>query len=205
MRWPEPKTFTVPSWLSVFFYKLGDAASWLGWRPPVRTTARQEVRYGATGDGRGWERLTGLKPTDIEAALTREPASVQERWFAQLYFLKPLVFGVFGLFWVTTGLISFGPGWDIGMSLMREGGVPEPIGILAVVSGASADVIIGLAILYRPTSRYGLYAALMISIAYAVIGTILVPRLWTDPLGPMLKIWPIMVLNMVALAIREDR
>ena len=45
----------------------------------------------------------------------------------------------------------------------------------------------------------------MISIAYAVIGTILVPRLWTDPLGPMLKIWPIMVLNMVALAIREDR
>jgi hypothetical protein len=74
-----------------------------------------------------------------------------------------------------------------------------------VVAGASADVLIGAAILYRPTSRYGLYAALLISLAYVIIGTILVPRLWREPLGPMLKIWPIIVLNLVALAIREDR
>ena len=38
-----------------------------------------------------------------------------------------------------------------------------------------------------------------------VIGTILVPRLWFDPLGPMLKIGPIMVFNLVALAIHDDR
>ena len=47
--------------------------------------------------------------------------------------------------------------------------------------------------------------ALAISLTYAVIGTVLVPRLWADPLGPMLKIWPVMVLNLVALAILEDR
>jgi hypothetical protein len=33
---------------------------------------------------------------------------------------------------------------------------------------------------------------------------ILVPRLWIDPLGPMLKVAPIIVLNLVALASRED-
>jgi hypothetical protein len=88
---------------------------------------------------------------------------------------------------------------------MREGGVGETMAMLSVVSGALADIAIGLAIIYRPTSRYGLYAALAISIAYAIIGTILVPRLWSDPLGPMLKIWPIMVLNLVALAILKDR
>jgi hypothetical protein len=38
-----------------------------------------------------------------------------------------------------------------------------------------------------------------------VIGTTLVPRLWADPLGPMLKIWPVLMLNLVAMAIREDR
>jgi hypothetical protein len=68
-----------------------------------------------------------------------------------------------------------------------------------------ADIAIGIAILTRPLSRYGLYAALAISIVYVVIGTALVPRLWSDPLGPMLKIWPVLVLNLVALAIREDR
>jgi uncharacterized protein YbjT (DUF2867 family) len=205
MRWPEAAAFTVPSWLSGVLYKLGDAVSALGWRPPIRTTARREIIHGAMGDGGRWAQLTGIAPTDIEVALTREPASVQERWFAGLYILKPLVFGVFGLFWIATGLISFGPGWNIGMSLMREGGVEDPIASLAVISGASADILIGLAILYRPTSRYGLYAALAISVTYAIIGTILVPRLWSDPLGPMLKIWPVMVLNLVALAIREDR
>jgi len=50
-----------------------------------------------------------------------------------------------------------------------------------------------------------LYAALLISVTYAIIGTILVPRLWIDPLGPMLKIWPVMMLNLVALAIVDDR
>lgn len=170
--------------------------------------AEQALRCGAgtpAGDPSGWCRLTGIRPADIEVALTREPASVQDRWFARLYLLKPFVFGVFGLFWLATGLVSIGPGWDIDLRLMREGGVGEPFASLAVVAGAGADVLIGLAILYRPSSRYGLYAAIVISIAYAVIGSVLVPRLWREPLGPMLKIWPIMVLNLVALAIREDR
>jgi DoxX-like family len=57
----------------------------------------------------------------------------------------------------------------------------------------------------RPTSRLGLYAAIGISLIYAVIGTLLVPRLWADPLGPMLKIWPIIVMHFVALAILDDR
>jgi uncharacterized protein YbjT (DUF2867 family) len=205
MRWDEVKAIPVPSWLSTLMYRLGDAISALGWRPAVRTTARREVVYGATGDPGEWSRLTGMKATDIETALTSEPASVQDRWFARLYFLKPLIFGIFGLFWLSTALISFGPGWDIGLGLMYEGGVEEPLASLAVIAGASADLLIELAILYRPTSRYGLYAALVISIAYAIIGSILVPRLWREPLGPMLKIWPIMVLNLVALAIREDR
>jgi len=34
---------------------------------------------------------------------------------------------------------------------------------------------------------------------------VLVPRLWIDPIGPLLKIWPIMVLILVAIAIHEDR
>jgi hypothetical protein len=74
-----------------------------------------------------------------------------------------------------------------------------------VIAGALADIIIGIAILCRPLSRYGLWAALIISLTYAVIGTALVPRLWSDPLGPMLKIWPVLMLNLVAMAIREDR
>jgi hypothetical protein len=91
------------------------------------------------------------------------------------------------------------------MGLMGEGGVEGTAAALTVIAGASSDLVIGMAIAYRRTSRYGLYAAIGISVAYAIIGTILVPRLWADPLGPMLKIWPIIVLHFVALAILDDR
>ena len=132
------------------------------------------------------------------------PASADDRWLAALYFLKPLVFGILVLFWVGTGLISLGPGWGIGMELMREGGVAD-IGPLIVTAGALADIALGAAIAFRRTARTALYAMIAITLTYVVVGTGLVPRLWADPLGPMLKIWPILVLNFIALAILDDR
>jgi uncharacterized protein YbjT (DUF2867 family) len=198
-------SLAVPRFLAALLFRLGDLAYALGWRTPITTTAQAEMRRGAAGDPEPWQKAAGIAPRDIEAFLRCEPASVQERWFARLYALKPLVFGVFGLFWIATGLISLGPGFEYGMALLREGGLPERFGTMTLVAGALADIVIGCAILYRPLARYGLWAALIISLTYAVIGTILVPRLWADPLGPMLKIWPVLVLNLVAMAIREDR
>lgn len=149
--------------------------------------------------------LTGVKPRSLSEMLVKEPASVQERWFARLYLLKALVFGMLAVFWIATGVVSLGPGWERGVQLVTEGGVSETLAKLAVFSGGLADVVIGMMIAVRPAARLGLYAAFLISIAYAIIGAILVPWMWLDPLGPMLKIGPIMVLNLVALAILEDR
>jgi uncharacterized protein YbjT (DUF2867 family) len=205
LRWKPARKWPLPAGLAALSYKLGDVASLLGWRPPVRTTARREIARGAIGNPSQWTATTAISPRDIEQVLAAEPASVQERWFSGLYLLKPLIFGVFGVFWLATGIVSLTIGWAYGMGLLREGGLGQNFAALTIVAGAVADLLIGAAILYRPTSRYGLYAALAISLTYAIIGTILVPRLWADPLGPMLKIWPVMVLNLVALAIREDR
>ncbi len=38
-----------------------------------------------------------------------------------------------------------------------------------------------------------------------IAGTILLPQLWRDPLGPMMKIWPILVFNFICLAILDER
>ncbi len=205
LGWRTPRPVTLPAWLAHAMFRLGDLAGLLGWRPPVRSTAEREMVRGAVGDTDAWRRLTGIQPRSLSAALSAEPASVQDRWFSQLYFLKAVGLTVFALFWIATGLISLGPGWQIGRGLVLEGGLAEPLASLSVTAGALADIVIGLAIAFRRTARLGLYAALAISVSYMVIGTILLPRLWLEPLGPMLKIWPIMVLNIVALAILEDR
>jgi uncharacterized protein YbjT (DUF2867 family) len=205
LRWPPARTLRMPAALAALVYKLGDAVAWLGWRPPVRTTARREILRGATGDPGPLARTTGIEPRDPATMLMAEPSSVQERWFARLYLLKPLVFLILSLFWIVTGVMALGPGWHQGVGLMLEGGVKHELAEATVVAGAAADICIGIGIAFRRTTKPALYAALAISLVYAVIGTVLVPRLWIDPIGPLLKIWPIMVLILVAIAIVEDR
>ena len=205
LGWREPRLVKVPDALAGLLYAAGDFAGWLGWRPPIRSTARREIVRGAVGDSSEWRRVTGIEPRSLSQALAMEPASVQERWFARLYFLKPLGFAVFSAFWIATAFVSLGPGWEIGRDLMFRGGVGDPFASLTVVAGALTDLLIGIAIAFRRTARLGLYAALLISVAYMIIGSILVPELWREPLGPMLKIWPIMAFSLFLLAVREDR
>jgi uncharacterized protein YbjT (DUF2867 family) len=204
LRLPPARSIHLPQFASSTMYKFGDVFSLLGWRPPVRSTAEREIARGAAGNVENMQQL-GLQPLGLPELFASEPASVQERWFARMYLLKPATYIVLCLFWISTAYVSLGPGWDYGIGIMREGGVEGTTAALTVVAGALADLTIGLAIAYRPSSRYGLYAAIAISFTYAIIGTLLVPRLWADPLGPMLKIWPIIVLHFVALAILEDR
>ncbi|MGD9883422.1 MAG: SDR family oxidoreductase [Reyranella sp.] len=195
----------LPAWLGVLAFRLGDLAGWFGWRSAVRSTAGHELLRGAEGDPEPWMAATGIQPRDIDAALRREAATVQEKWFARLYLLRPWIFGIAALFWISTGLIALGPGWQNGVALMNEGGVRGWPAAATVVAGALCDIAVGLAIAWRRTARAGVTAAFVITLVYAVLGTILVPSLWIDPMGPMLKAIPILVLHLAALGIIEDR
>jgi uncharacterized protein YbjT (DUF2867 family) len=198
------RSIAVPEGLVRLAARLGDGFARLGWASPLRSNSVAELRRGAIGDPSEWIALTGIEPESAGAALAARPPSLQERWFSRLFFLKPLVIVIFALFWIATGLVSLGPGWERGVSLL-EGSFLEPVAAPSVVAGALIDILLGAMIAWRRTSRIGLYGALAVSIFYAVMGTLVQPILWTDPLGPMLKIWPIMVLNLVAIAMLDER
>lgn len=194
----------LPRWLSDPVYRLGDVVAVLGWRPPVRSTARLEIARGAAGENSEWMRLTGIAPRRIGAMLDARPAPVQERWFAALYLAKPLVLGSLAIFWIGSGLASLGPGYPSGIAMMQEGGAGA-LAPFAVIGGGVADLLVGIGIAIRPSARSALLAGIAVSLAYAVAGTILTPWLWLDPLAALLKIAPIVALHLVALAILRDR
>lgn len=194
----------VPGFLLALGWKAGDLAAWLGWRPPLRTTAQRELMRGGVGDNRGWIAATGIQPKSLGAALAAEPAGVQERWFARLFLLKPVVIVAFALFWLLTGLITLGPGREEAIRL-TEATAAAPYAVPLVVGGAWFDVLMGLLLLHRWTIRPALYVAFLGTIGYLLSGTLLMPALWADPLGRLLKIVPIMVLNLVCLAILDER
>ncbi|KXF76589.1 nucleoside-diphosphate sugar epimerase [Paramesorhizobium deserti] len=204
LGWRPAHEFDAPRPLSALLYRAGDLVGALGWRSPMRTTAAKEIGRGAIGDATHWNRLTGISPQSLDAALAAKPVMVQDRWFAKLYFLKPLILAVLVLFWIATGIVSLTSGFHTGVDLMvqaRTGGLAAP----GVVAGAIADILVALAIAYRRTTRQGLYAAIILSLFYIVAGTILLPELWNEPLGPLMKIWPILALHFVALAILDER
>ncbi|MBO0717825.1 MAG: NAD(P)H-binding protein, partial [Rhizobiales bacterium] len=84
LGWAEPRILRLPRPASILLYRLGDFAGWLGWRPPIRSTAEREIARGATGDASVWIGVTGITPRSLADALAARPASVQERWFSGL-------------------------------------------------------------------------------------------------------------------------
>ena len=205
MRWPPARVLPLGAAPATLMFKLGDAAALLGWRPAMRTTAGQEMRRAAQADGAAWRAAVGFAPRGPSTFFAARPASVQERWFARLFFVKPLLFATLAFFWFATGVICLGPGWRAGLAMMAEAGLTPALAIIVVAAGALCDLAIGGAIAFRRSARAGLYAAIAVSLAYAAIGTALLPRLWVEPMGALLKIVPLLALHLAALAIVEDR
>ncbi|MFG1270105.1 SDR family oxidoreductase [Xanthobacter sp. DSM 14520] len=204
LGWPPARTVSISGTLAGLAFRLGDAAGLLGWRPPVRSTILTEIRRGAAGDPQAWQTTTGIVPQSLAATLSAEPAGVQERWFAVLYLLKPVVLVALSLFWIVTGLISLGPAASAGEAFLQEAGTGA-LALPLALAGALADLSIGLGIAWRRTSRLALLGGAGLSVLYALAATALVPRLWLDPLGPLVKILPVLVLHLQALATLRDR
>ena len=95
--WAPARLFSMPAMLFRLLYRLGDLVAWLGWRPPVRSNARREIERGAVGDPEPWQRATGIAPQRLGDALAASPPSVQDRWFARMFLLKPVVFATFSV------------------------------------------------------------------------------------------------------------
>lgn len=204
LGWAPAARFVLPAPVARLLYGLGDLAAMFGWRPPMRTNAAREIARGAVGDPSDWTAATGIRPQTLAGFLALNPATVQEKWFARLYLIKPAIFVVLPVFWIMTGIVSLTTGYGSGVDLMQGTGA----GILSapiVIAGALADIAIGVLIAWRPAARKGLYGGIALSLFYLVVGSFLSPDLWNDPLGPFLKVLPILVLHFVALAVLEER
>jgi uncharacterized protein YbjT (DUF2867 family) len=206
-RWlglPTARQVAPPGWLFAPAYAIGDLLGRLGWRPPIRSNARLEMARGAVGDPSAWLAVTSSPPVSLGEALAREPASVQERWFARLYFLRPLLLAALSLYWVGTGIVSVGPGWEHGLDYWP--GRPSSASRRRSWSpGFSPTWRSGSGSLSAAPAALHSWRGVAVTLFYAVAGTVVRPDLWFDPLGAMLKIAPIFVAMLVALAILEDR
>ena len=201
---PAP-IISIPDLLLSLGAVIGDAISWLGWSPPLRSNAIAELRRGVAGDPTGWIRDTGIEPATLHDVLRRMPVTIQEKWFARLYLLKPFALGVLVLFWWASGIIPLTVSFDSSVAILTSRGISMDAARLTVIAGSLGDLAIGCAMAVRWSCRIGLIAGLLLMGIYTVAGTIIAPDLWLAPLGEMTKIMPIGMLMLLTLATLEAR
>jgi uncharacterized protein YbjT (DUF2867 family) len=196
---------TLPALLLDLGAKLGDFTSYLGWMPPMRTTAIAELRRGVTGDPRGWMAATGIVPTTIADAVGSRGATIQDKWFARLYLAKALIIASLVLFWVASGFIALVISFPATTAILTSHGWPEAFAVPFAAITSLMDIAVGVLIAFRRTAALGLIAGIASSLGYMAGCALLTPDLWLEPLGALVKTGPAIVLMLVALLTLDNR
>lgn len=194
---PPKAVIRTPLFLGALTARLGDLAGWLGWRPALRTTSLKVLGKGVTGHAQQWP-VRNLPDT-----LSALPSTVQERTYARTALLYPFLLLILSAFWIVSGIV----GWVQQIPAMAVFGpdLPAPLAKGFVLGGAIADIAIGVALLIRPLTRLAALAAVLVSLAYLAGSAILAPHLWADPLGPMIKVFPVIALSLTVWTLTEAR
>jgi uncharacterized protein YbjT (DUF2867 family) len=205
LGFPPRRLIRVPRALGVMIAACADVLGYLGWRSPARSTALRQLAAGVIGESTPWIAATGIKPKSFDDILAQQPSSVADRWFARLYLLKPLAIAGLALFWLLTGMISLGPGRAAAISHLTAAGFSPAVAGPILVAGSFFDYLLGIALLVRVLTRPVLLVMLAATAIYLAVGSVLAPQLWLDPLGPFLKIIPVLLATLFTLAILDER
>jgi hypothetical protein len=161
----------------------------------------RQLEEGITGESQAAVTLLGQPLMGLDQILAATPSTLQDRWFARLYLAMPLMVATLSVFWVLSGLIAM-----LGLpqaTATLAGSVGSPA---ALIIGASlADIGLGLAVLYRPWARWACWGMVVMTVVYLAGATLFLPHLWLDPLGPLLKPIPAMLLALVTPALLVER
>lgn len=207
-RWlgyaPPCRIIHLPNLVATVVGKLADGLGLLGWRSPLRSTALSVMADGVTVNPHPYMDASGRNPHTLADTMRAMPASVQERWFARLYLMMPIAIAVLSAFWLTSGLIGL-LRLQEAATILVQGGFRPALAAMAVATGAVADVLLGLLVLFRPVTRTALAGMIAMTAVYLLAATVWFPDLWADPLGPLVKSIPAAFLALVAMQLVETR
>lgn len=197
---PPARALALPGIVAGIASGAADLLGRLGWRSPLRSTALAVAAGGVTGHATG----AGRNFRSLDQTLATNPAGVQELWFARLYLLKPLVLAMLCLFWLLSGLVAL-LRFETSAAHLAAAGAPAALASAITLVTSLADIALGIGVAIRRYAKPALIGMVVLSLGYLASATVLVSGLWADPLGPLVKVLPSIVLVLVALAILDER
>ncbi|WP_319495763.1 SDR family oxidoreductase [uncultured Cohaesibacter sp.] len=201
---PAWKTFRFSTRTSNLLTSIANGLGRLGWRSPMRTTALQVLEGHVNGDPTLWHSISGRYCRSYEETLAMMPSTTQERWFSRLALLLPVLVATLSLFWILTGVLTlFDMQWAA-QNLADSGATVLQVQFL-LASAALIDIALGIAILVRRLAHQACMAMVIMTVIYLCTASLLVPALWMDPAGALIKAVPAMMLALVTRALLGSR
>ncbi|MGB7319600.1 MAG: SDR family oxidoreductase [Planktotalea sp.] len=198
------KTLKAPRWSVSMVGVIADGLGRLGWRSPLRSNALLTLQDGVTGDPAVWAAAGGNAIRPLEQILQEMPARREDRIAARMDLLMPVCVGTLAVFWVFSGLIGLAR-IDAAAQTLVQVGWSHSLALASVGFWALVDIALGVGILRRRYARKTCIAMIAVCVIYLASASAVTPFLWLDPLGPLLKILPALILCLTTLALLEDR
>jgi uncharacterized protein YbjT (DUF2867 family) len=202
-RWlglPPAPTLRIPAWM----VRIATLAGGLG-SGPMNATALRQLDHGNTASYERFAADSGTTALSWNEALLRHPSRWQDRWHARLYFVRPILRVSLVLLWLgssVAGLLA--P--DTWAALV---GAQLGIGTGAAATMLSAACLLDLALAFLLAIHWrpGLVTLAQFAVVavYTVLATFVVPALWLDPFGSLLKNLPILAAILAHGALEADR
>jgi uncharacterized protein YbjT (DUF2867 family) len=193
-------TIVVPMGLIRIAARLGDIFG-----GTINSTALKQLEFGNSTDGAQPGEQVALTATGWRQALREQPAQLQDRWHARLYFLRPLLRVGLGVSWILSGLIGLLLPLERASALFETIGITSAFATVLFVLTCLLDIAIGLAVLRRWRPAWTTLTQLAVVVGYTLALSFGLPELWSDPFGPLVKNIIFIIAALVLAAIEWDR
>lgn len=195
------RTLSVPTPIVRLVTTLGDVLRW----PVINSTAFTQMIHGNAATADSFRGLYAPGASKMDDVLTAHPSTVQDRWHARQVFLAPFITAVLALLWIMSGVLGALRGAPLALETLQALGwnVINPVVLTWISSGW--DVALGFLLLLPLGTRLLTVLQGITVTGYTIVLSITVPMLWLDPLGPLLKNIPILLLICLWATVRHKR
>ena len=193
----EARFIAVPRALARLGARLGEAFG----RGPLGMTMWRMLERGSVVSDASLSHSRAVlewNPAPMEAALARGAASSADCWQARTVFLRPLLHAALALTFLASGAVGLMTPVAQVEALFEAGGLPQSWAGPLALGGSLADVALGLWLIFARRPRRALAAMAALVVAYTVCIGALLPGVWLDPFGGLLK--NIVVVVAIAIA-----